>query len=256
MVVVLGQEEARYFNHDHLGTEHLLLGLLRVEEGLASRVLESLGVTPEDVRDEVARVVGFGEHEAATGQIPFTPRAKKVLELALREATALGTPHIGPEHILLGIARENGGVASRILLGFDVDADRIRKDVVPLLSRPAFPRRTPVPDGLGVAPYFEAEILRVRREKERAVGLQEYKDAARLWELERRLFKLARAEDAEGFWELAGGTPPAPPPGEAAPGEMPTPPAVRRPLPAVAAGSLVFGVALGLGILIGRLVWG
>ena len=98
---------------------------MREEEGLAARVLESLAVTLEDVRGQVARIVGQGD-EAGTGQIPFTPRAKKVLELALREALLLGHSYIGTEHILLGIARENEGVASRILLDFGVDAEKIR----------------------------------------------------------------------------------------------------------------------------------
>ena len=100
-VVVLAQDEARALNHDYIGTEHILLGLLREEEGLAARVLESLDVTVDDVRAHVERIVGRG-HEARLGQIPFTPRAKKVLELALREARSLGHNYIGTEHILLG----------------------------------------------------------------------------------------------------------------------------------------------------------
>ncbi len=132
-VVVLAQEEAPALKHNYIGTEHLLLGLLREEEGLAARVLESLEVTVGRVRREVMRIVGAGE-EVTSGQIPFTPRAKKVLELALREALSLGHNYIGTEHILLGLAREDEGVAVRILLDFDADADKIRNHVIAMLA--------------------------------------------------------------------------------------------------------------------------
>src|SRR2546426_1689834 len=134
-VVVLGQEEARTLKHNYIGTEHILLGLLREEEGLAARVLESLDITVEEVRAQVARIVGQGD-EVTTGQIPFTPRAKKVLELALREALSLGHNYIGTEHILLGLVRENEGVAARILLDFDADAEKIRNEIIRMLSGP------------------------------------------------------------------------------------------------------------------------
>src|SRR5437867_10228510 len=114
-VVVLAQDEARALKHNYIGTEHLLLGLLREEEGLGARVLESLDVTVEEVRAQVALIIGEGD-EVKTGQIPFTPRAKKVLELALREALQLGDNYIGTEHILLGLVHEGQGVAMRILL--------------------------------------------------------------------------------------------------------------------------------------------
>ena len=136
-VVVLAQEEARTLKHNYIGTEHILLGLLREEEGLAARVLESLDITVEEVRAQVARVVGQGDEvttgqtdEVTTGQIPFTPRAKKVLELALREALSLGDDYIETEHILLGLVRENEGVAARILLDFDADPDLLRAAVL------------------------------------------------------------------------------------------------------------------------------
>ena len=138
-VVVLAQEEARTLKHNYIGTEHILLGLLREEEGLAARVLESLDITVERVRAQVVRIVGSGE-EVTSGQIPFTPRAKKVLELALREALSLGHNYIGTEHILLGLVRENEGVAARILLDFDADSDKIRNEVIRMLSGP---RRAP-----------------------------------------------------------------------------------------------------------------
>jgi ATP-dependent Clp protease ATP-binding subunit ClpC len=134
-VVVLAQEEARSLKHNYIGTEHLLLGLLREEEGVAARVLESLDVSVEEVRAAVVRIVGSGE-ESPQGQIPFTPRAKKVLELALREALSLGHNYIGTEHILLGLIREDEGVAARILLDLDADPDKIRNEIMRSLSGP------------------------------------------------------------------------------------------------------------------------
>src|SRR6476619_1337250 len=134
-VVVLAQDEARALKHNYIGTEHILLGLLREEEGLAARVLDSLDITVEEVRAQVARIVGQGD-EVTTGQIPFTPRTKKVLELALREALSLGHNYIGTEHILLGLVRENEGVAARILLDFDADAEKIRNEIIRMLSGP------------------------------------------------------------------------------------------------------------------------
>ncbi len=153
-VVVLAQEEARTLKHNYIGTEHILLGLLREEEGLAARVLESLDITVERVRGQVVRIVGSGE-EVTSGQIPFTPRAKKVLELALREALSLGHNYIGTEHILLGLVRENEGVAARILLDFDADSEKIRNEVIRMLSGPRRPARAaraarrPVPPARG-----------------------------------------------------------------------------------------------------------
>src|SRR5947209_7169128 len=134
-VVVLAQEEARTLKHNYIGTEHILLGLLREEEGLAARVLESLDITVEEVRAQVARIVGQGG-EVTTGQMPVTPRAKKVLEFACREALSLGHNYIGTEHILLGLVRENEGVAARILLDFDADAEKIRNEIIRMLSGP------------------------------------------------------------------------------------------------------------------------
>src|SRR5687767_11389623 len=148
-VVVLAQEEARTLKHNYIGTEHILLGLLREEEGLAARVLESLDITVERVRAQVVRIVGSGE-EVTSGQIPFTPRAKKVLELALREALSLGHNYIGTEHILLGLVRENEGVAARILLDFDADSEKIRNEVIRMLSGPGG-RRQGSGQGAGAA---------------------------------------------------------------------------------------------------------
>ncbi len=149
-VVVLAQEEARTLKHNYIGTEHILLGLLREEEGLAARVLESLDITVERVRAQVVRIVGSGE-EVTSGQIPFTPRAKKVLELALREALSLGHNYIGTEHILLGLVRENEGVAARILLDFDADSEKIRNEVIRMLSGPGGRRGQGAGQGAGAA---------------------------------------------------------------------------------------------------------
>jgi ATP-dependent Clp protease ATP-binding subunit ClpC len=133
-VVVLAQDEARTLKHNYIGTEHLLLGLLREPEGVAKRVLESLGITGENVRGQVVRIVGEGEGPVAAGQIPFTPRAKKVLELSLREALSLGHRHIGTEHVLLGLIRESEGVAARILLDFDADAEKVRVEIFRIIG--------------------------------------------------------------------------------------------------------------------------
>jgi ATP-dependent Clp protease ATP-binding subunit ClpC len=135
-VMVLAQDEARALKHNYVGTEHLLLGLLREEEGLAARVLESLDVTVEEVRAQVARIIGQGDEEVTSGQMPLTPRTKRVLELALRESQSLGHEYIGTEHILLGLVRENEGVAARVLLDFDADAEKIRNEIIRMLSGP------------------------------------------------------------------------------------------------------------------------
>ena len=136
-VVVLAQDEARALKHNYIGTEHILLGLLREEEGLAARVLESLDITVEEVRAQVARIVGQGD-EVTTGQIPFTPRAKKVLELALREALSLGHNYIGTEHILLALleAEDDDGP----LHGLGVDMDRTGGEIVSVLESLISPR--------------------------------------------------------------------------------------------------------------------
>jgi ATP-dependent Clp protease ATP-binding subunit ClpA len=124
-VVVLAQDEARALKHNYIGTEHLLLGLLREEGGLAAKVLDSLGVALADARAQVKRIVGEGEMRPS-GQVPFTPRAKKVLELALREAQSLGHHDIGTEHILLGLIREGEGVGAQILVYFRAQPERVR----------------------------------------------------------------------------------------------------------------------------------
>ncbi|GAA0915709.1 hypothetical protein GCM10009557_88450 [Virgisporangium ochraceum] len=132
-VVVLAQEEARMLNHGYIGTEHLLLGLAHEGEGIAAKALESLGVTLEDVRLRVEQIIGQGQ-QAPTGHIPFTPRAKKVLELSLREALQLGHGYIGTEHLLLGLVREGEGTATQVLAKLGAERNSVRETVVRLLS--------------------------------------------------------------------------------------------------------------------------
>lgn len=132
-VVVLAQEEARMLNHNYIGTEHILLGLIHEGEGVAAKSLESLGISLEGVRSQVEEIIGQGQ-QAPSGHIPFTPRAKKVLELSLREALQLGHNYIGTEHILLGLIREGEGVAAQVLVKLGADLNRVRQQVIQLLS--------------------------------------------------------------------------------------------------------------------------
>src|SRR6201988_4880143 len=131
-VVVLAQEEARMLNHNYIGTEHILLGLIHEGEGVAAKSLESLGISLEGVRSQVEEIIGQGQ-QAPSGHIPFTPRAKKVLELSLREALQLGHNYIGTEHILLGLIREGDGVAAQVLVKLGADLNRVRQQVIQLL---------------------------------------------------------------------------------------------------------------------------
>ncbi|MBN9609635.1 MAG: NDP-hexose 4-ketoreductase [Actinobacteria bacterium 69-20] len=132
-VVVLAQEEARMLNHNYIGTEHILLGLIHEGEGVAAKALESLGISLDSVRSQVEEIIGQGQ-QAPSGHIPFTPRAKKVLELSLREALQLGHNYIGTEHILLGLIREGEGVAAQVLVKLGADLNRVRQQVLQLLS--------------------------------------------------------------------------------------------------------------------------
>jgi ATP-dependent Clp protease ATP-binding subunit ClpC len=132
-VVVLAQEEARLLDHDYIGTEHLLLGLIQEREGLAAKALEQLGISLDAVRAQVVATIGRGKR-APKGHIPFTARAKKVLELSLRSALELGHNYIGTEHILLGLIREGTGVAAQVLGDLGADSDRVRAQVTQLLS--------------------------------------------------------------------------------------------------------------------------
>ena len=132
-VVLLAQEEARMLNHGYIGTEHILLGLIREGHGVAATALESLGISLEAVRQQVEEIIGRGQH-VSSNQIPFAPPAKEVLELSLREALQLGHNYIGTEHILLGLIREGDGVAAQVLVKLGADHDRIRQQVIQLLQ--------------------------------------------------------------------------------------------------------------------------
>jgi ATP-dependent Clp protease ATP-binding subunit ClpC len=145
-VVVLAQEEARMLNHNYIGTEHILLGLIHEGEGVAAKALESLGIALEGVRQQVEEIIGQGQ-QAPSGHIPFTPRAKKVLELSLREALQLGHNYIGTEHILLGLIREGEGVAAQVLVKLGADLNRVRQQVLQLLS--GYQGKEPTESGSG-----------------------------------------------------------------------------------------------------------
>ena len=132
-VVVLAQEEAKLLKHNYIGTEHILLGLIHEGEGIAAKALEGMDISLEQVRDQVAEIIGEGQ-QAPSGHIPFTPRAKKVLELSLREALQLGHTYIGTEHILLGLIREGEGVAAQVLVKLGADLPRVRQEVIKLIS--------------------------------------------------------------------------------------------------------------------------
>jgi len=132
-VVVLAQEEARMLNHNYIGTEHILLGLIHEGEGVAAQALKSLDISLEAVRQQVGEIIGHGQ-AAPIGHIPFTPRAKKVFELSFREALQLGHTYIGTEHILLGLIREGEGVAAQVLQQMGADLGRARREVIRLLS--------------------------------------------------------------------------------------------------------------------------
>jgi ATP-dependent Clp protease ATP-binding subunit ClpC len=147
-VVVLAQEEARLLNHNYIGTEHVLLGLVREGKGVAAQALKSMGIGLEAVRGQVELIIGQGQ-AAPTGHIPFTPRAKKVLEFSLREALQLGHNYIGTEHILLGLVREGEGVAAQVLQQLGADLNRVRQAVIRLLGERG--------QGPSAGPYEEVE---------------------------------------------------------------------------------------------------
>jgi ATP-dependent Clp protease ATP-binding subunit ClpC len=180
-VVVLAQEDSRALGHNYIGTEHLLLGLLRVEDGVAAKVLSSLGVSHEQVQEQVEHVIGRGESQRAAGQIPFTPRAKKVLELALREALSIGHDYIGTEHILLGLARENAGVAARILLDCGVGSDQIRTKVIEVLGPVGIQRGRRRPRGFPRSRGTVVEMLERTQWEFRVERRDELDDEAAEW---------------------------------------------------------------------------
>ena len=150
-VVVLAQEEARLLHHNYIGTEHILLGLIHEGEGVAAKSLESLGISLEAVRNQVEEIIGQGG-SSPSGHIPFTPRAKKVLELSLREALQLGHNYIGTEHILLGLIREGEGVAAQVLVKLGADLSRVRQQVIQLLSGYGGPQGSGSPEKATTSP--------------------------------------------------------------------------------------------------------
>jgi len=157
-VVVLAQEEARLLNHNYIGTEHILLGLIHEGEGVAAKALESLGISLEKVRQQVEEIIGAGQ-SPPSGHIPFTPRAKKVLELSLREALQLGHNYIGTEHILLGLIREGEGVAAQVLVKLGADLGRVRQQVIQLLSGYSGQKGEPAATGGGTGEQQGSLVL-------------------------------------------------------------------------------------------------
>ena len=212
-VVVLAQEEARRLDHNYIGTEHILLGLIREGEGVAAKALESLGISLDAVRQQVEEIIGRGQ-QAPSGHIPFTPRAKKVLELSLREALQLGQSYIGTEHILLGLVREGDGVAAQVLVKLGADLNRVRQQVIQVLAaHPADEaglvvtgrleivdqRLTAIEQRVGIGPDtsdLDEQLRVVRTEKEAAVNAQNFDQAAALRDREKQLLadKAARQE--------------------------------------------------------------
>jgi len=235
--VDLADEEARRLNHSYIGTEHILLGLIREGEGVAARALESLGISLDDVRRQVEQIIGQGQQEPHE-QIPYTPRAKKVLELSLREAKQLGHHYIGTEHILLGLIREGHGVAAQVLTELGADLNRVRQQVIQLLhgSQGQQPMTGPAGTRLGqsrwkmrgrqaeIREYVEAigsqlaaielrvgagpeigdldrQIGQARRAKEAAAATEDYETAAESRDRERQLRAEKAARQAE--WAAA-----------------------------------------------------
>jgi ATP-dependent Clp protease ATP-binding subunit ClpA len=228
-VVVLAQDEARMLNHDYIGSEHILLALTRAGGGVAAQALKSLGITEEAARQQVEEIVGPGQAGEQRGHIPFTPRGKKILQLSLREAIALGHGYIGTEHILLGLVREDDGVAIRILNGLGADPNRVRQQVIQLVSarriqeEPATGRAagrgkrrllselrgrldsldwrlSVLEQRVGTSPglaQLDQEITQVGREKESAIEAQDFEGAAVLRDREQQLLadKAARLQE-------------------------------------------------------------
>jgi ATP-dependent Clp protease ATP-binding subunit ClpC len=188
-VMVLAQEEARLLNHNYIGTEHLLLGLAREGQGGAAKALELLGIRLEALRSQVQEVVGRGQR-APSGHIPFTPGAKKVLELSLREALQLGHSYIGTEHLLLGLVREGEGEAAQVLVSLGADLSHVRMQVIQVLSGAAVSSpeagagTRPVSDALREA---EEQLAQVRRQKVAAIDAGDFERAAALRDAEKEL---------------------------------------------------------------------
>jgi ATP-dependent Clp protease ATP-binding subunit ClpC len=228
-VVVLAQDEARMLHHDYIGTEHILLALTREDDGVAAQALESLGITEEAARQQVEEIIGRGQQDPPRGHLPFTPRAKKTLQLSMREAIALGHAYIGTEHILLGLVRLGEGPATQVLNGLGVDPNRVHQQVIQLVSarrvqeEPGTGRATGrgkrkllselrgrldsldwrlsvLEQRVGTAPdlvQLDQEITQVRRDKESAIDAQDFENAAVLRDREQHLLgdKAARQQE-------------------------------------------------------------
>ena len=170
-VVVLAQEEARLLGHNYIGTEHLLLGLLRESDGVAGRTLDALGISLDAVRTRVEEIIGRSSQPLPGGQMPFTPRAKKALELSLREALNLGHNYIGTEHLLLGLIREGEGVAPQVLVGMGAELAAVRRTVVTIVEGleggSAAREEIPADPEQEVIRSLREENLELRREVER-----------------------------------------------------------------------------------------
>jgi hypothetical protein len=205
-VVVLAQEEARRLDHNYIGTEHILLGLISEGGGVAARALESLGIGLDAVRQQVEEIIGQGQ-QAPSGHIPFTPRAKKVLELSLRESMQLGHTYIGTEHILLGLVREGDGVAAQVLVRLGADLNRVRQQVIQLLAGRAAAEPGPGVDvrpemaeqRAGIGPDtsdLDEQIEAARAGKQAAIDAQDFEQAVLLRHRETQLLaaKAARQE--------------------------------------------------------------
>ena len=236
--VELAHDEAMRLNHSYIGTEHLLLGLVREGEGVAAQALEALGISLDGVRQQVEQIIGEGQQAPPPGEIPYTPRAKKVLELSLREAKQLGHHYIGTEHLLLGLIREGHGVAAQVLTELGADLNRVRQQVIQLLHGTQGPRPGPVPAGmrlgqsrwkgrgrqaeirehveaigsqlaaieqrLGGGPELgdlDRQIGQAVQGKEAAAGAEDYETAAALRDRERQLRAEKAARQAE--WAAA-----------------------------------------------------
>jgi ATP-dependent Clp protease ATP-binding subunit ClpA len=239
-VVVLAQEEARMLNHGYIGTEHLLLGLIHEGEGVAARALEAMGISLDAVRQQVETIIGRGK-EQVSGHIPFTPRAKRVLELSLRESGQLGHTYIGTEHILLGLIREGQGVAAKVLVQLGADLNRVRQQVIQLLhghageeaARERGPLRArgtragaiddvlaridsvdqrlaAVERWVGMGPDvrdLDQDLAQLRQDKESAIEAQDFEGAATLRDKEKRL--LADKAGQEEKWTAGTGDRPS-----------------------------------------------
>ena len=221
-VVVLAQDEARRLDHNYIGTEHILLGLIHEGQGVAARALTSLGISLEAVRQQVEEIIGRGQ-QTPSGHIPFTPRAKKVLELSLRESLQLGHSYIGTEHILLGLLREGDGVAAQVLVRLGADLNLVRHQVIqlvhghqaeePVSARSAerelrLPevearleaieqRLTAIEQRVGAGPEtseLDEQIAQVRGEKESAIEAQDFEQATSLRGREKELLASKAAQ--------------------------------------------------------------